>query len=541
MEESWKSLPWITPNALASADLLNRRFVSATSELATNRKDQASIEHAFRQAEIYTQEAENDRKLIYEEADSSAREQKAGASLVNKQTKEAAIQSLRQTEETNLPAQLQTADVCRAVEGFEDAVPGAPPQKWRELLDRSVRELERSADLLDFCGRWFKAAESASTELSRLFWDSTQVFLSTCVGLASWRSFAEHFGEGGVDLVIIDEAAHVTLGQTFIPMARGSRVVLIGDEMQLPPAPPMELRGKCEASCASYDGARSTMQPVGLKPPMSSCWLERSAFEWIGETRPWIPKIMLNKQFRMHPDIADFVADVFYEGGLENGVSADDRELSFGVFSKAVCLIPTSAYKNRFESIPSDGSKSCQNALEVAMAKRVLSQARQHLVQATSIGVVTPYAAQKDLMQRELSEFYSDQGYIRFMAEDIASVDSFQGSERDVMIASFVRSPKARPRKCRTCDGSGQVRQSNCRECDGSGWRGPKLNWVHDLRRLNVAFSRARKMLILIGDIETLTDPTFGTKAGISVLDRFRNHVRNRGKVLHVWEEADHG
>jgi len=539
-EVPWYTLPWITPNDFASEDLLNQRFARASLELTTNRNEQATIEQTLRLGELEKEQSEKDRRLIHDKAEAASREQSEAASLFNEQTNEAATQKLRKIEEENIPAQKKAADICRVTGGFDDAASLNPPEKWRGLLDKAHKELGRSRELRDFCRKWFEATESASTEMSQLFWDTAQVFLSTCVGLASWRSFAEHFGEEGVDLVIIDEAAHVTLGQTLIPMARGARVILIGDEMQLPPAPPMELLGKCGISCPAYNRARSILQTEGLKPPMSACWLERSAFEWIGETRPWVPKIMLNKQFRMHPDIADFVADVFYEGKLENGITADDRELSFGVFSKAVCLIPTSAYEDRFESKPIGQMKSYQNELEVAMAKRVLTQARRHLDQPTSFGVITPYAAQKDLMQQELNEFFSDQDRIRFEAGDIASVDSFQGSERDVMIASFVRSPRAQPRKCNACAGTGMDSQEACRQCGGSGRIGPRLNWVHDLRRLNVAFSRARKMLILIGDVEALTNPAYGTAAGITVLEHFRKHVRNRGKVLHVWEEADH-
>jgi superfamily I DNA and/or RNA helicase len=238
----------------------------------------------------------------------------------------------------------------------------------------------------------------------------------------------------------------------------------------------------------------------------------------------------------MHPDIADFVADVFYGGSLENGVSASDRQLAFGVFGKAVCLVSTTAYKDRHEIIPARAT-SYQNPLEVEMTRRVLAQARQHLSVPATIGVLTPYAAQKDLMRKELSSFYADEGNVLFQQEDIASVDSFQGSERDIMIASFVRSPRKEAAKCRKCDGSGSVNGCSCQTCGGTGWQGAKLNWVQDLRRLNVAFSRARKMLILIGDVEALTNPKHGGTSGREVLERFRSHVQDRGKVLHVWEE----
>jgi superfamily I DNA and/or RNA helicase len=65
---------------------------------------------------------------------------------------------------------------------------------------------------------------------------------------------------------------------------------------------------------------------------------------------------------------------------------------------------------------------------------------------------------------------------------------------------------------------------------------------VHDLRRLNVALSRARKMLILIGDVRALTNPMFGgTAEGRQVLRQFRSYIQDKGKVLHVWEDAHGG
>lgn len=409
---------------------------------------------------------------------------------------------------------------------------------WDARIAECLKRIEANEKELVFCNRWQGATHSASEALSTLFWDTAQVFLSTCVGLASWRSFAQQFGSEGVDLVIIDEAAHATLTQSLIPMRCAKRAALIGDEMQLPPAAPMGLTDKCEDSCeaCACDVTDAISQQATFKPEMSTCWLERSAFEWIAETRPWVPKVMLNKQFRMHPDIADFVSQVFYEDGLKNGVLAADRELTFGAFNRAVCLISTSAYKNRFEDKPPRAT-SYRNHLETQLTKRILEQAKRHLDVHTSFGVLTPYSAQRGLMSKELEEFFDGSGNLKFAKEDVASVDSFQGSERDVMIASFVRSPKQMPRKCKDCDGTGKDGLVDCEKCSGSGWRGAKLNWVHDLRRLNVAFSRARKMLILVGDIQALTDRRFGTEKGTDVLDRFRKYILDRGRVLHVWED----
>ncbi|MCP5538381.1 MAG: AAA family ATPase [Akkermansiaceae bacterium] len=410
--------------------------------------------------------------------------------------------------------------------------------EWEQRLNEVERAIVRNTEEAEFFGRWQLSVESATGELTGLFWQTCQVFLSTCVGMRSWRSFYDKFGKDGVQLAVIDEAAHATLTQTLIPMGRAKQVVLIGDEMQLPPAPPMELRDDCKEACKGFPSCK-VAQSKGtsrFKPPMSSCWLERSAFEWLMETSPNVPRVMLNKQFRMHPDIADFVADIFYEGKLATGVAAAERTISFGEFTKSICLISTSNYKDRVEEQATGESTSYRNPLEARLVERVLSHAADGMLEDAEFGIVTPYKAQRELLVKSLGSYLQGDGRVKMSEADIASVDSFQGSERDVMIASLVRSPK----KCQRCDGRGTKQGGKCPQCYGKGFLGSKLRWVHDLRRLNVAFSRARKMLVLIGDIEVLTDPRYGTSEGSEVLRRFRDHVLDRGRVLQLWEEASH-
>ena len=102
---------------------------------------------------------------------------------------------------------------------------------------------------------------------------------------------------------------------------------------------------------------------------------------------------------------------------------------------------------------------------------------------------------------------------------------------RDVIIISFVRSPVP----CTKCVGKG------CPTCKGKGFLAPGLSFVRDLRRLNVAFSRARKMLILVCDIDVIANPKLrGGSEGAQVLKHFVEHVQNKGKVLHVWQTEDH-
>jgi hypothetical protein len=534
----WTAVLKLVPGQLAPEELLTEQFSRADSEF---QEAEAAIGLLRSQVEEFNQRIEvfqgrADRELL--SIRGKALDERS-ASVTTRESTLADLSGQQRTAEAALLAPQQDAsEVWNRLGIFPPCKTDQVMEAWSAQLALIRQTLDTHREKLAFLSRWAIAIESATKELTDLFWETNQVFFSTCVGLSSWRSFHKHFGRDGVDLAIIDEAAHATLTQSLIPMGRAKRVALIGDEMQLPPAPPMELRGRCEQSCS----ARCTEQQAApsdlpcFKPPMSACWLERSAFEWLMETRPFVPRVMLNRQFRMHPDIADFVGDVFYGGQLENGVTAGQRSISFGDFSRAVCLISTSNYKDRHEESPASGETSLRNPLETELARRILRQARDGLQEEADFGIVTPYAAQCTLMRDTLAEYFAPGGRIRLNREDVASVDSFQGSERDVMIASFVRSP----RPCNSCNGRGMTGDSDCQRCRGRGYAGPRLHWVHDLRRLNVALSRARKMLILIGDIEALTARRSGSREGAEVLGRFFNHVRDRGRVLQLWEEDQH-
>lgn len=537
----WFDLSSLVPNMIATPALLQQRFSHAVAEEQVARSQMAQFEHSIAEHDRNLQECRRHAAAAIQEVQSvSDRALEAAQQSLGKRMQDLKNEQLS-AESEHIPPQERAAKAWNVAAAFSPVGRDEQPSAWKDRISELLLAVEQNKEKAAFCERWQKAVETSSQELTGLFWDTTQVFLSTCVGLASWRAFHEHYGKQGVDMVIVDEAAHATLTQTLIPLSRAKRAILIGDEMQLPPAPPMELGKQCENSCSArcQEVTRLPSSSQSFKPSMSSCWLERSAFEWLTETRPSVPRVVLNRQFRMHPDIADFIGHVFYQddGGLENGVTAEARHLAFGEFTKAVCLVSTSAYQDRHEETPNDDSTSIQNPLEVDLTRRILKQARQSLGEAVTFGVVTPYAAQKVLMEQKLSEFFASGSHVTLEKNDIASVDSFQGSERDVMIASFVRSPT----QCKRCRGTGISHGQRCGPCRGRGWEGPGLRWVHDLRRLNVAFSRAKRMLILVGDIESLTDNRYGTDEGAEVLSRFRKHVSDRGRVLHVWEDEHNG
>lgn len=452
-----------------------------------------------------------------------------------------------------------------------------PSDRW-EALAAPIRPaaLRLKAEFV-FLERWVQDIAANIGAVRQLHWDNIDVFLSTCVGVASWRQLTAG-GRDAVDTVIIDEAAHATVPETLIPMLYGKRCILIGDEMQLPPIsmeeglPPMPREEWISASETVNAEGRNRQQrgseKIDTNVPLAENWLERSFFEWLYLYRSGLPRQMLDKQFRMHPDIAGFISQVFYPEGLDDGVTPRERRLTFGEHTEAVCLRPTDSIDDRFEE---KVKKGFRNRCEADIVLQVLHDAEQNLDIAgyrqdlvslinekarkepnawprskvdaevemamkarPTFGVITPYAHQKIFIQNKLRRVLPTFRNLQMSADDdVGSVDSYQGSERDVIIISFVRSPRKLPKACPTCGGKGQHDGAPCERCQGHGWEGANLQFVRDLRRLNVALSRAKRMLILVGNFSALVNPHYrGNDEGGRILDSLRRYIEDHGHVF---------
>jgi hypothetical protein len=380
-------------------------------------------------------------------------------------------------------------------------------ENWTKHLAKMKDELTSLKGKLEFCEKWTNDLDDNKEELGAFLNQQVKVIFSTCVGLAGLNKDFGQYKLAQFDLAIVDEAGHATIPETLIPLSFAKRAILIGDEKQLPPIIGNNL------PCSPQ--AKTKTREVCVKSD-DSCWLEYSLFEelWTDNALS-IPRVMLDTQFRMHPTIAQFVSDNFYEGNLKTGIKGTDRIFTFGEFQQPVCLISTSAYGNERYEVPQ--GTSWKNPLEAKMVRRVIEHLCDHLKKdptehghTIEVGVISPYSAQTILLRNELEPFLNAHQSLKMSSDDIASVDKYQGSERDIIIASFVRSPR-----------------------DGQN---TSLRFVHDLKRMNVAFSRARKMLILVGDIEALCNNK-GDESGKAILKKFHQYVKNRGRILHVWEK----
>ncbi|MCB9225331.1 MAG: AAA domain-containing protein [Crocinitomicaceae bacterium] len=195
------------------------------------------------------------------------------------------------------------------------------------------------------------------------------------------------------------------------------------------------------------------------------------------------PKHLLNVQYRMNQRIMGFSDFEFYEGLLSAHESVAHQQLDYTPYAP-VEFIDTAGCS--MDEQKDDESGAIKNEGEIKVLRQILEEHDPHKY---SMGVITPYRAQLHLIQNELSHItkYSN------------TVDSFQGQERDIIIISLVRSND----------------------------RG-EIGFLKDYRRMNVAMTRARMKLILIGDSATLGQDEFYA--------RFLDYVERVGTYRSAWE-----
>ena len=272
------------------------------------------------------------------------------------------------------------------------------------------------------------------------------------------------------DLAVIDEACQSTEPGSWIPLLRCDRVVLAGDHCQLPPT---------VISRAAVDEH-----------------FDRSLFERvIADLGPHIAR-RLNVQYRMHESIMNFSSREFYDGDLTADASVREHLLCDlpGVLRTPATETPVdfidTAGASYDEELEPDGESRC-NRDEAALVCRKIQLLLDAGLPARDIAVIAPYAAQVRLLREMLP-----------MPElEIDSVDGFQGREKEAVVISLVRSnPKA------------------------------EIGFLADVRRMNVALTRARRKLIVIGDSATLSGHPF--------YRRMIEYFESIGAYKTVWEEA---
>lgn len=274
-------------------------------------------------------------------------------------------------------------------------------------------------------------------------------------------------------------------------MQFAERVILVGDHKQLPPTITSEMR----ETWHRLHPDRDIEESIGAK----------SLFEYWIKRLPRDCVCVLNEQFRMHSQIGSFIAEVFYaEEGLRNGVDDGARALPLPRFPEALSYHSTRGYgKQRFEQSPKK-TRSRINPAEADLVVKLLGYLNDHTTQEKiSVGVITLYKAQAQLIRKQVSQG-SLSGLELDPSDGISTLDSFQGKEKDVIILSLVRCP------------------ADVKHFD-AGW----YKFFLDVRRLNVALSRAKRRLLIVGDLERIlqVEKNRDSIAGFQILERLQSYV----------------
>ena len=344
------------------------------------------------------------------------------------------------------------------------------PQLW--AIRKAIRELRSQRGHKEAWHQKMDRLKSRATELEiRINHDlfgQAHVIASTLVGSANRLLDGMKFGT-----LFIDEAAQALEAACWIPIRRAQRVIFAGDHCQLPPTV------KC------YEALKGG--------------LGRTLMERIADNKPETVTL-LRMQYRMHEDIMRFSSDWFYHNLMMAAPQVQHRsildlDLPMTWIESPLSspsddtTIPSGENRNKtHESSPgSVGGTSISNASEAQLTLLSLQAyfemiGRQRILEERlDVGIISPYRAQVQMLRQMLrrNEFFKP--YRRLIT--VNTVDGFQGQERDIIVISLVRQ-----------NDEGQI------------------GFLRDLRRMNVAITRARMKVIILGDRHTLTRHPFYRK-----------------------------
>ncbi len=329
------------------------------------------------------------------------------------------------------------------------------PQLWsiREAIRKLRQNRKRRRD--ESYHQKIERLKSRATELeirinAELFGEA-RVIASTLAGSASRLLAGQKFGT-----LFIDEAAQALEPACWIAIRRASRVVLAGDHCQLPP----------------------TVKSIeALRGGLGTTLMERIVCQ-----KPDVVTL-LKTQYRMNEQIMRFSSDWFYGGMVEAAPQIRFRGILD--FDNPMAWIDTADVEGKEEFVGESFGRI--NRAEAQLTLDTLQEyftkiGKQRILdERIDVGVISPYRAQVQLLRRLIKkkEFFKPyRGLI-----SVNTVDGFQGQERDIIVISLVRA-----------------------NADG------QIGFLSDLRRMNVAITRARMKLIILGDVQTMTRHPFYKK-----------------------------
>uniref|UniRef100_A0A6N2MTL0 Helicase ATP-binding domain-containing protein n=1 Tax=Salix viminalis TaxID=40686 RepID=A0A6N2MTL0_SALVM len=334
--------------------------------------------------------------------------------------------------------------------------------KVRHLDTSEKSELHKLQQLKDEQGELSSSDEKKYKALKRAtereISQSADVICCTCGGAGDPRLANFRFRQ-----VLIDESTQATEPECLIPLVLGAKqVVFVGDHCQLGPV----IMCKKAARAGLAQSLFERLVLLGVKP------------------------IRLQVQYRMHPSLSEFPSNSFYEGTLQNGVTVNERQTPGIDFPWPVPNRPMLFYVQMGQEEISASGTSYLNRTEAANVEKIVTTFLRSGVVPSQIGVITPYEGQRAY----IVNYMSRNGALRqqlYKEIEVASVDSFQGREKDYIILSCVRS----------------------NEHQGIGF-------LNDPRRLNVALTRARYGIVILGNPKVLSKQPLWN----SLLTHYKEH-----------------
>lgn len=314
---------------------------------------------------------------------------------------------------------------------------------------------EKTRKILEIQKQWVDQLPQCE-EVDLYIIKSTTIIAGTCTGFISNRVIRD----ADFDYLIIDEAAKATFPELAVSFNKAGKIIMVGDHMQLPPVLDKDI----------IDKNRGAIDPKSLSVGI---------FEKLYEIFPEDNKHRLTVQYRMHPTIGTLISHVFYDNDIQNGVEKEKRLTGIDEYSDiAIEWLTTSfsSQKDRFEKTEGVAPRlTYRNDLELKVIKEKLAFLDANLSRPVTVGVITAYSAQK----YALSNMVKQQRY-RNLSIEVDTVDAFQGSQKEIIIYSTVRSSD----------------------------NPSKIGFLRSEARLNVAFSRAQSLLIIVGDHIFLNNKT---------------------------------
>ena len=350
------------------------------------------------------------------------------------------------------------------------------------LIKKYKKMIEDAPKKLSISEQWIKELQGRQDVLSEISLEYVQIIGATCIGVNTNRLFKDM----EYDVAIIDEAGQIQLHDIIVPMSKARKTILIGDHKQLPPVADDDFIKEAREKFEEIEVDLDEIYKVSLFEKL---------FHIVGNEN----KVMLDTQFRMHEEIARPISDLFYEGKYKTGCKTEHRLINFGGLKNPIYFIDTCDMPEKFETVNIiDNQNVYTNPAEAKIIAKIIGERIDFLNEGIQIldykgervcrledlGVITPYKAQIDCIKKQIIDELVDHALIDRakvinMVEkiEIDTVDSFQGRDKEIIFYSFVRSNPEY-----------------------------KIGFLNEMRRLNVTITRAKRLLIMVGDSQTLTN-----------------------------------